>query len=124
VLEEGIRPNIKSRSGGDVVVDRHKIASLSELLIVRLQPIEHEDPDNLLTLNARLAYFVAINIIANWNPENVEKLEVSKSFNREHLTWLKYVANGVAPASVFSNSATWYLVERIFLERFERTHPI
>lgn len=118
LLEENVRPLVKSRDqNGNVVIDRHKIASLTELLIVHLQPIVYEDNDTRKLLNARQAFFIASNIIGNWDQDKVSDLFVSESFNSEHLAWLRYLSDGARPFAIFSNSATWYLVEKIFLDR-------
>lgn len=124
LLEETVRPRIKSREAGkEVVVDRHKIASLTELLLVHYRPFKHLRIDPALenSLNARLANFVAESIVGGWNPEVVGNLAVSDSFSSEHLAWLRNSAFDTRSASIFSNAATWYLVEKIYLERSERT---
>lgn len=120
IMNESIRPRIRSRKAGvEVVVDHHKIASLTELLMVHYRPLDNVGLDVELqnSLNARLAFFVAENIIAGWNPEVVGKLHVSDSFREEHLAWLRSCSFAGQSASVFSNAATWYLVEKIYLER-------
>lgn len=110
-IESRVRPKMLRVSNNKVVIDRHKIASLTELCVCFLQPIEGAgDKEACLDLNARLAYFMALNIIGNWNAEKVRTLFVSDTFEREHITWLKYV-NQDKDFPVFSNAATWYLVE-------------
>ena len=123
LLEDEIRPkiikadarNVASSGSIKILVDRHKIASLTELLIMHHCPTVSTNDEYGRTINARLAFYVAQNIIGNWK-HGYKNLKVSDSFNREPLTWLKLCADcGAAP--VFSNAATWYLVELVFLER-------
>ncbi|MBI5919600.1 MAG: hypothetical protein HY849_09550 [Nitrosomonadales bacterium] len=121
LLNGNYRHLIKSKSGGEVVVDRHKIASLTELLIVTEQPITCKDVQDALSLNARLAYYTASNIIGNWNADKVTGLMVSESFHTQHLVWLRNIVNATNLSPVFSNAATWYLAELIYLERSAST---
>lgn len=122
-LEGKVRPRMARHSGEHVVIDHHKIASLTELCIARIQPIVvTDDETGSLLLNARLAFYMALNLIGNWNEEKVKTLVVSESFNREHLTWLMYVnANDDFP--IFSNAATWYLVEEYCLLKSQTLKP-
>ena len=119
-LEETVRPRMALNNGQQTKVDRHKIASLLELIIVHVQPIlastQHHGREQLC---ARLAYFVAINLIGNWHPERIKTLSVSESFHREHLAWLTNSAKSEG-FPIFSNAATWYLFELICEERTSR----
>jgi hypothetical protein len=45
---------------------------------------------------------------------------VSDSFDREHTTWLKQLNLYTEGWPVFSNAATWYLVELIYFERQQK----
>jgi hypothetical protein len=115
-LEGQVRPRMVRSSGEHkVVIDHHKIASLTELCVARIQPIEVvDDETQRLQINASLAFYMALNLIGNWNAQTVKTLEVSESFNREHLTWLMYL-NNHNDFPIFSNAATWYLVEEYCL---------
>lgn len=110
-LESKVRPALLRAADARITIDRHKIASLTELCICYYQPILLDDESEKSEQNARLAFYVAQNIIGNWNAENIRTLFVSESFNREHLTWLRYL-NYVSDFPIFSNAATWYLFER------------
>lgn len=97
--------------------DRHKIASLMELLIVHHGPIEHSDEVVRREMNADLAFFVAKNIIVGWHKDRLRHIHVSDSFDREHRTWLIQCQTYSENNPIFSNAATWYLVELILFER-------
>jgi len=116
-LEETIRPRMAQNNGTRSKIDRHKIASLLELIIVHVQPVlASTQRYSREQLCARLAYFVASNLIGNWRPDRIKTLFVSESFHREHLAWL---TNSVQSEGfpLFSNAATWYLFELICEER-------
>jgi hypothetical protein len=121
LLKESVRPRVAKYDGGKGHIDRHKIASMFELLIVHHRPIKHTDEQIADDLNARFAFFVAINIIASWNGIAGADLYVSESFDREHRTWLKQLNMYSESWPIFSNAATWYLVELVYLERTGRT---
>jgi hypothetical protein len=121
LLQESVRPRVVRHDGTHGHIDRHKIASLFELLIVHEQPLLHGDAAIAADLNARLAFFVAINIIAAWNGITADDLYVSESFDREHRTWLNQLSRYREGWPIFSNAATWYLVELVYLERIART---
>lgn len=116
---ESVRARLRPAAGKDVRADRHKIASLFELLIVHYKPFQNDDDEIKADLNARAAFFVGTNIIGNWGKVNTDDLFVSDSFDREHRTWLKQLNEHSENMPIFSNAATWYLVERIFIERSE-----
>lgn len=121
-LEERVRPRITSAKGDqEVTVDRHKICSLTELIIAHLQPVDHEDENKKLELSSRLAYYCALNILGCWDNNITSELYVSESFEREHLTWLRNINRCSEDFPIFSNAATWYLVELLFLERTARS---
>lgn len=117
---ESVRARLCSATGNEVRADRHKIASLFELLIVHYQPFKNDDLEIELDLNARAAFFVATNIIGNWGKVTTDDLFVSPSFDREHRTWLKQLNKHSEGMPIFSNAATWYMVEKLFIERSER----
>lgn len=117
LLKETVRPRVAKHDGGKGHIDRHKIASMFELLVIHHRPIKHADDSIADDLNARFAFFVAINIIASWNGITGSALFVSDTFDREHRTWLKQLNRYSEGWPIFSNAATWYLVELIYLER-------
>lgn len=110
-LEESIRPYMKS-AHGTPVVDRHKIASLYELVIADIAPIEPDgdDPEERNPLNSELAYYVAKAVIACWHARDDVDMYVSDEFDREHLSWL--MVSPPSEVAVFSNAATWFLLEK------------
>ena len=115
-MEEKVRPRIRSKNGeGPVVVDRHKICSLIEMVVMYVAPIEAPDPDEL---NARLAFFVAINIIGNWQADKIHTLSVGEDFDREHLALLRNINRSSDGWPIFSNAATWYLFEQLCIARY------
>jgi len=116
-LEETVRPRMVQNNGTQTKIDRHKIASLLELIIVHVQPVlASTQRHSREQLCARLAYFVAINLIGNWHPDRIKTLFVSDSFHREHLAWLTNSTQSEG-FPIFSNAATWYLFELICEER-------
>jgi len=119
-LEECVRHRITSQSGKEVTVDRHKICSLTELVVSHQMPIDHDDMAKRIDLSARFAYYCALNILGCWDSRIATALHVSESFEREHLTWLRSLQRCSENFPIFSNAATWYLVERLFIERSER----
>lgn len=126
-LEDKVRPRIqphRDAGGAKVFVDRHKISSLLELSIAYLQPIESiNDLDtDVDEWNAKLAYYVALNIIGNWDAGKVSTLYVSESFDREHQTWLRYL-HKTRDFPIFSNAATWYLFEQYCLLKSTAVAP-
>ncbi|MRR52163.1 MAG: hypothetical protein EG825_14860 [Rhodocyclaceae bacterium] len=118
VLVETVKRRITPSDGGNhILADRHKIASLTELMIVHEQPIEHRDEKMRAHLNALLAFFCATHIIGNWDGRVIMNLIPSREFQQAHLSWLENIAPSSEKFPIFSNSATWYLVEEIFLLR-------
>lgn len=116
---ESVRARLRPTEGKAVRADRHKIASLFELLIVHFRPFQNDDEAISADLNARAAFFVATNIIGNWGKVDTDDLYVSESFDREHRTWLKQLNQYSEGQPIFSNAATWFMVEKLFIERSE-----
>ncbi|MFO1404666.1 MAG: hypothetical protein U1E96_08795 [Azonexus sp.] len=117
---DSVRIRLQRTQGEPVRADRHKIASLFELLIATQRPFNPPDEAATIDLNARAAFFVATNIIGNWGYVDTNDLFVSESFDREHRTWLKQLNTHSEGLPIFSNAATWYLVEKLFIERGAR----
>jgi trehalose-6-phosphate synthase len=117
--EEIIRPTITSQ-----IIQNYKIASNTELAILFVSPIEF--PDNISIermLNARLAFYVGLQIIFEWNKLNVEKANVLlrddneiKSFIEEHIQWL-YLLDVRYRYPIFSNSQVWRLFHYLLRDR-------
>lgn len=120
-LEETVRPRMKPhKDGTEIRVDRHKIASLYELVIADTRPIkgpydDENGPSN--TLNSVFAYFVAQLVLAAFNKAKGIDLDyfVSLSFDREHMSLLEICA--ISEGMVFSNAASWYLIEEFCLAK-------
>lgn len=125
LMYERVKPKIITHPGRPKRADRHKIASLVELIINWHQPLVIDDEERRRKLNAQLAYFCAVHIIANWDRAKLKQLNVSESFMREHLAWLTAMpdSNGSGALPIFSNAATWYLVELIFFARRDNKAP-
>ena len=102
-------------------VDRHKIASITEIMTMAAMPIESTgtDADSQLLTNAKLAYALGLMIIGNFNGNVIQSLAVSRSFVEQHVVWLCEIRAG-QDFAFFSNAATWYLVELMFQERTAR----
>lgn len=113
-LDESVKPYM-ARKDPEGRVDRHKIASLWESIIAFCQPIAALDgtedgPVN--PSNFEFAYFVAQTIMDSFNLQRGIELDyyVSDEFDREHLSLLGI--NTSSDAFVFSNAASWYLIEQ------------
>lgn len=117
-LEGYVRPRLIPNNR-ECRVDRHKIASLTELSICFFEPLELPDPEKKTDINARFAYTAGSTIIGNWDEEKITDLTVSKSFLREHLVLLREVRRD-KNLPIFSNAATWYLIELLCEERRAR----
>jgi len=68
-------------------------------------------------LNYHFAYFVANFIMVSFNDKRLGRKiahEISQEFNREHLSLLEI--STVSDGMVFSNAATWYLVEKYCID--------
>ena len=107
-------------NGTDGYADRHKVASLYEAVIAQLNPILPQDGTEegpINPLNQVFAYFVAISVIDTFNRERGLRLDyfVSESFDREHKALLSICQ--VTDSFVFANAATWYLVEKIAIDK-------
>jgi len=122
ILEQRVRPRIVSCNGDiEVTVDRHKISSLTEIVIALTEPIEHEHLPTKRRLNASLGFYCAMNIMANWNPKISKEMFVSRPFSQAHTTWLEYLPTSTEERMpIFSNAANWYLVETLFEERHDK----
>lgn len=124
LMYERIKPRIKNHSGKEKRADRHKIASLLELLVNWHQPITIDDKKQQDIINAHLAYFVALAVIGNWNQLKGKNLSESITFKREHVALLTAMSkNGGETLPIFSNAATWYAVEKILLARYTKQIP-
>lgn len=118
-LESQIRRRMLPHAGNDErLVDRHKIASTTELMTMAAMPIESEggDDETQLLTNAKLGYALGLMIIGNFDNNVITSLAVSRSFVEQHLVWLCEV-RATPQFQFFSNAATWYLVELLFKER-------
>ncbi len=118
-LDQSVKPRMKVYENGDHRVDRHKIASLYELVIAFAAPIAPEEgvPDGVDNpLNAEFAYFVAQLVIESFNKAYNRQIDlfISKEFDREHIALLSI--STVTDGMVFSNAATWYLIEKYCMD--------
>ena len=95
-------------------VNIYKIVSGTELAIVKILPIEHDDEDEKLAVNAQLAFFAGFNILFSWEGYDNRKatylFEDLSDFVTEHLTWLELLAPQVQ-YPYLSNAQTWRLLD-------------
>jgi hypothetical protein len=118
-LEDRIKPRMADQSGNGHV-DRHKMASLYEVIIAAVSPIVPSNGDvtgPTDPLNYTFAYFVAQVIMDTFGKENGMVLDyfISDEFDREHIALLSI--STPSEGFVFANAATWYLVEKYCLDR-------
>jgi hypothetical protein len=113
LLEENARPYMVKHEAGEgaEVVDRHKIASLTELVIATTQPIHHENEAIKNQYNAILAFCCAMNVMKGWG-YNIRRKHMDNTFVSSHVDFLVYIAE-TKEMPVFANAATWYLVEKL-----------
>ncbi|MDR3054667.1 MAG: hypothetical protein LBU53_04610 [Zoogloeaceae bacterium] len=104
--------------------DRHKIASLTELMISWYRPLKIADnAKEEGHWNACFAFYCALNIIGNWGKRNLV-LDVSETFSEAHIALLESLdTESGAALPIFSNAATWYLVEMILKSRRDQKLP-
>ncbi len=95
-------------------VNIYKIVSGTELAIVRVSPIEHDEMDEKSVLNAQLAFFVGFNILFSWAGYDNNKADYLfknlSDFVTEHLTWLELL-NPQVQYPYLSNAQTWRLLD-------------
>lgn len=118
-MDNNVRKYIKHRDNQDHSerVDRHKIASLMELIVAATLPIAHNDKEVRYHYNALLAFCCAMNVVKKWKSDgdearNILRGDMDDAFVRAHINLLEYTA-ATSDIPVFSNAATWYLVEKL-----------
>jgi len=116
IMYERVKPRLIQHDR-EKRADRHKIASLTELLINWYAPVRIDPEEQTRMINSRLAYYIAMNIIGNWKNIDSDLLHISDSFAREHLALLMALPESSESLPIFTNSATWYLAECIYLAR-------
>jgi hypothetical protein len=97
-------------------VNIYKIVSGTELAIIKIAPIQHDDEETKLALNAKLAFFAGFNILFGWAGYDNDKAtylfkdEDLGKFATEHLTWLELL-NPQVQYPYLSNAQTWRLLD-------------
>ena len=123
IVEEKIRPLMRPSS---TRIDRYKIVSAMQMAIMHIKPISISKDPAPNRFNANFAHFVGLTVIANWHKDIVftEDAWALPEFEREHIFWLRSEKEDDG-FPVFSNAATWYLYERIAMERsgYPRNKP-
>lgn len=93
----------------DPIVDHYKIISGTELTIMYIMPILHQDPDTRKFLNAHLAIYIGNRILGDWEKIHVD--QVDESFDEvedKHFLWLaKFDPSTNYP--IINNSLFWNL---------------
>ncbi|MBN2560519.1 MAG: hypothetical protein JXQ75_06280 [Phycisphaerae bacterium] len=115
-VEKYVRPKLKNNR--KCHVDHHKIIAALEMTIMFLLPIEHEDQEKALTLNAELALFIGKTILQSWSKGRLSidaVIDLNRAFDREHVAWLKEASPENFP--IFANACVWYLFEDSCYER-------
>jgi len=107
-LDDNIRPYMKKRG---TRIDHHKIASLVELIVATFLPILHDEVAVQRRYNALLAFHCAMNVMKAWG-HPIQRKHMETAFVTSHHDFLEYTA-ATLQMPVFSNAATWYLVEKL-----------
>jgi hypothetical protein len=120
MVEQFVRLHLIS---GDVI-NHYKIASTTEFIIMKFPPFELSNGtvnDEMLKLNADFAFFVAIQIIIDWNINKtdfsislvknlIETDENTREFIAEHKAWLQNNLPITYQSVIFSNMQTMRLL--------------
>lgn len=121
--DELLKPAIDSHR-----IQHFKIASTTELIILIARPIKLEDPEREKYFNARLALYIALRFVIEWNNELpaakcyqvIASDDNLKSVLEEHFKWL-YLLNPNYYNPIFFESHTWRL---FFLLLSEKTKAL
>jgi|GEM_PF-3353826 len=118
IVDEYIKPAVHEN------IDRHKIASITELLIVKVQPLRLSNADEVKQryLNALLAFTVAasleMGLYQNVNWGTLELDSASNEFNEnfskiieDHICYLEMRDPDSFELPIISNSEFWRLVD-------------
>jgi hypothetical protein len=112
VLMRDVWPYVPKR------VNRYKIASILELVIMDLQPIHFEEPIRRRRLNSFIAYYAAIGAIASFTPSGSIAIPqdpyvngVLAAVKKQHLQWLYGKKRTDFP--IFSNASFLTLLHLI-----------
>ncbi len=115
-IEKEVKIHFSQEKGGHRI-NVYKICSATELAIVHVQPIIHQDIIVQRKINARFAFKTALAILLHWKKIDVEsnelfsftKREEIDAFMNEHVIWLSKLKPEFG-YPVFSNSQTWMLL--------------
>lgn len=90
ILEAKVRRKLKVKVNGKIPrVDRYKVISGTELCIIHLLPIKHDNYDTRRILNAYLAVYIGNSILADWEKIKVSKVSPTfRKIEKKHFLWL------------------------------------
>ena len=143
MIDSYVRPLVDDSSeheqgdDSEANISRYKIISATELVIVAVQPIVHQQPEKERQINALFAYYVAITILQAFNPaikqetisfvdhykEDIPdvKKEDIQTIHEDHITWLS-ILDTDTQIPILSNAQTWRLLN-LGLLALERKVP-
>lgn len=134
LLENYVRPLVNSSittdDDNDVFIGRYKIISATELSIVHVQPIKHDNVEAERKLNASFAYWVGLHVLRAFNPtinektygfvdnykeeiEGIDPREI-QTIQEDHVTWLELLDPQIS-TPIISNAQTWRLLNLALL---------
>ena len=119
--DELLRPAIASRT-----IQHFKIAATTELVILMASPLVLADPEREKYYNARLALYVALRFVIEWNHELpaeqcyqvIAKDETVKAVLDEHFKWL-YLLNPNYYNPIFLDAQNWRLFFLLLREKIK-----
>jgi len=116
--EEIIRPSINPN-----IITSFRIVANTELAILRVRPFENIDRSKEKSINARLAFYVALRILIEWHSfkeDDVNDLLNDdfelRAFVSEHYKWL-FLLDTTKQYPVFSNAQIWRLFYYLIRDR-------
>jgi hypothetical protein len=103
---------------------RFKIASLTELCIIRLQPFKNQnDIKAQREMNANFAFYISVSLFASMDPASYDKTfsispleDFFEDIKRKHVEWLSIKKKKMM--CVISNEHTLYLIHGFFTHRW------
>lgn len=117
VLHKNVKRYIHSKTS------KYKMASLTELTVVQIQPFRSENKQRQRRINAELAFYLSIGIIESITPEMLDKdlaiKPVSDFYDEvraKHLEWL--MIKPLDMMCVISNEHTLALIHHFYVHRW------
>ncbi len=90
-------------------IDCHKIASITEAVVMSLLPFHGDDETSVFNINAEFAFFISLSILGEEN--DWETLPIDKKFRFSHWNWLSAFRPDSA-SNILANSKAWYGFEK------------